>query len=194
MQGGVTPWLWRRATSSAVCDTRSRASGWLRVTVVVLPRSLGKQFAWAARAAVFAALPITDVLVFFEDDHDVTVRHLDNFLSLTACEHLPKRPSGVSFFESRRTGPAGSTVSRAGLGDGGGLPRAALPFPWEEHRSCAERVPSNWIVGMLQVSASQRGVSSRWPGSRGHATLYGRNDARDVVWLGCAVRNVIQPR
>ena len=71
--------------------------GWFRVSVVALPASLKKGFAWRARELVLNMTTSSDLVAFFEDDHDLSARHLDAFLSLTACEDLPERPSGTVF-------------------------------------------------------------------------------------------------
>jgi hypothetical protein len=126
------------AVSRAASSDASR--GWLKVSVVRLPRRLGGDFAWVSRAAVLqlARDAGADVTLFFEDDHQVRTSHLDAFLSWTACEHLPLAPTGGPF-----TGAGAATVQ----------PGSAIP--WAVHRSCSARVPSDWIVGWVQVGCAR---------------------------------------
>jgi hypothetical protein len=51
--------------------TASTTPGWLKVTVVQLPRALGMDFAWVARGTLLRLAPASDLALFFEDDHQL---------------------------------------------------------------------------------------------------------------------------
>ncbi len=52
-------------------STVELAPGWLKVTVVQLPRVLGVNFPWVARGALLRLAPASDLALFFEDDHQL---------------------------------------------------------------------------------------------------------------------------
>lgn len=158
-----TAGLWGpRATASSIYaafvgEHRGTVGDRWGVEVILFDAALKTGFAWAARNDFLSRVPHHDLFAFFEvsafsgrgiavllsgvflfslchllpvaqDDHDLRAHHLAHFLRWTSCAHLPQQL----------------------------LTPARNLWGAEAVPSCFDRVPDDWIVGLMQVTGTRR--------------------------------------